>query len=191
MSETPSLTHQQKIQLLQVARQAIFNHIHRGRRLSPESEDSRLLEQQGVFITLTTRGVDRGCIGTFDGDGPLLNTVVDVSIRAASEESGFPRLAVQDLPHTDIELSVVSPLQGIYPEQIDVGTHGLFVVQGRNHGLLLPQVATQMEWTREQFLEQTCIKAGLDANGYLADDCYLYSFQADVFSESRIRAGEQ
>ena len=191
MSETPSLTQPQKIELLQAARQAIFNHIHRGRRLKPESEDAYLKEKHGVFITLTTRGVDRGCIGTFDGDGPLLDTVVDISIQAASEESGFPRLAVQDLPHTDIELSVVSPLQGIHPEQVEIGTHGLFVVQRRNHGVLLPQVAPQMEWSREEFLEQTCKKAGLPANAYLGEECHVYAFQAVVFSESRIRSGEQ
>lgn len=114
MSETPLLTKPQKIQLLQAARQAIFNHIHRGRRFVAEADDSRLQKKQGVFITLTTRGIDRGCIGTFDGDGPLLDTVVDVAIRAASEESGFPRLAVQDLPHTDIELSVVSPVNRLF-----------------------------------------------------------------------------
>ncbi|MEC8023473.1 MAG: AmmeMemoRadiSam system protein A [Myxococcota bacterium] len=190
MSNIQPLNREQKIVLLQVARQAIFNSIHRGRELQPETDDSRLEEKQGVFITLTTRGTDRGCVGTFDGDGPLINTLVDLSIRAASEESGFPRLAVQDLPHTDIELSVVSPLKGAYPEQVELGVHGLFIVRGRSRGVLLPQVATQMEWDREQFLRQTCVKAGLPEDAYQDDDCFVYVFTAEVFSESQIRAGE-
>ena len=190
MSNNEPLSREQKIELLQTARQAIFSHIHRGRELSPETDDVRLQAKQGAFITLTTRGADRGCIGTFDGDGPLINTIVDLSMRAASVESGFPRLAVQDLPHTDIELSIVSTLRGASPAEVELGVHGAFIVRKRNRGVLLPQVAAQMGWDRTQFLEQTCIKAGLDPQAYLEESCQLYIFTAEVFSESQIRSGE-
>ena len=56
------------------------------------------------------------------------------------------------------------------------------LLKGMRRGLLLPQVATEWGWTSDQFLRQTCRKAGL------ADDAWqhgaqVYRFEADVFGE--------
>ena len=62
------------------------------------------------------------------------------------------------------------------------GTHGLVVEQGTERGLLLPQVATEHGWTREQFLDHTCIKAGLPLDAW-RHGASLYRFEALVFGE--------
>ena len=52
-------------------------------------------------------------------------------------------------------------------------------------GLLLPQVPAEWHWSREEFLEQTCRKAGLprDAWRHGAD---VFSFEAEIFDEEAL-----
>ncbi|MBW2621588.1 MAG: AMMECR1 domain-containing protein, partial [Deltaproteobacteria bacterium] len=47
----------------------------------------------------------------------------------------------------------------------------------------LPQVATEHGWDRQTFLEQTCIKAGLDRDRWRSDDLEVFTFSAEVFRE--------
>ena len=54
--------------------------------------------------------------------------------------------------------------------------------KGEHRGLLLPQVALEQGWDREQFLSQVCVKAGLAKDAW-KKDAELYSFTADVFGE--------
>ena len=65
---------------------------------------------------------------------------------------------------------------------MDVGRHGLVVEHGSARGLLLPQVATDHGWTREQFLDHTCIKAGVPRDAWRRG-ARLYRFEALVFGE--------
>jgi uncharacterized protein len=65
---------------------------------------------------------------------------------------------------------------------ITIGLHGLVVEQGRRRGLLLPQVATEREWTDEQFLRQTCVKAGLAPEAW-QHGATVYRFVAEVFGD--------
>jgi len=70
-----------------------------------------------------------------------------------------------------------------------VGTHGLYIVQGPNRGLLLPQVATEYKWDRLTFLAQTCNKAGLPANAWRDPDTKIYLFTADIFGDNPRKTG--
>jgi AMMECR1 domain-containing protein len=47
--------------------------------------------------------------------------------------------------------------------------------------LLLPQVATEYNWDRTTFLEQTCLKAGLSKNSYKDKRAQIYKFTVDKF----------
>jgi AMMECR1 domain-containing protein len=49
--------------------------------------------------------------------------------------------------------------------------------------VLLPQVAVENGWDREQFLEQLCLKAGLPGNCWV-EKAGLYNFSAKVFGET-------
>ena len=83
----------------------------------------------------------------------------------------------------DVEVSVLGPLEEIDPRDpgvIEIGRHGLVVEQGHRRGLLLPQVATEWGWGRDQFLSQTCVKAGLPPDSWCRG-ATVYRFTADVF----------
>jgi len=69
-------------------------------------------------------------------------------------------------------------------EAIEAGKHGLVVSQGRQRGVLLPQVATQFNWSAQRFLEETCVKAGMDREAWKDSATRVQSFTAEVFSEA-------
>ncbi|MCS7131486.1 MAG: TIGR00296 family protein, partial [Hadesarchaea archaeon] len=70
-----------------------------------------------------------------------------------------------------------------YPKHVEIGKHGLIVEYAGHAGLLLPQVPIEWGWDVEEFLSQTCMKAGL------MPDCWLYKgvrisrFSAQIFAE--------
>jgi uncharacterized protein (TIGR00296 family) len=82
----------------------------------------------------------------------------------------------------NLEISVLSPLADIAPEDIEVGRNGLLISRGAMRGLLLPQVAVQWNWSREQFLEETCRKAGLPPDAW-QQGARIQAFTAQVFEE--------
>jgi len=88
-----------------------------------------------------------------------------------------------DLADFNLDISVLSPLEKIASvEQIKVGKHGIYIIKGSYRGVLLPQVATEYGWNREQFLQHTCIKAGLPQDAWQGE-CDIYIFSAQVFGE--------
>src|SRR6266404_1224367 len=87
------------------------------------------------------------------------------------------------------EISLLSPLQPIAPESIEIGHHGLLVRLHAQGGLLLPQVAIEHRLSRQQFLEETCRKAGLHREAWRDPEARLFGFTCEVFSESSLREG--
>jgi hypothetical protein len=89
------------------------------------------------------------------------------------------------LEDISIEISVLSPIEPIEDvSEIEVGRHGLVIVKGQNQGVLLPQVATEQHWDRDEFLRQICLKAGLPEDAW-QEGAQLYVFTAEVFEEKR------
>jgi AmmeMemoRadiSam system protein A len=102
---------------------------------------------------------------------------------AAFEDPRFPPVTAEELPELDLEVSVLSPLREVKElSEIEVGKHGLYISMGGFSGLLLPQVATENDWDRTTFLEQTCLKAGLPPETYKEKEVKLYLFSAEIFS---------
>ena len=177
----------QKIRLLRVAREAVYQYAARGSAPSVEEDDERLKVRQGVFVSLHINQRLRGCMGMIIGDGPLCEAVSQCAVNAASEDPRFAPIRMDEVPKVDIELSVLGPMQRAEADDIEVGTHGIFVTKGRVRGILLPQVATQFNWTSEKFLSETCVKAGLDPEAWRDDDCFIEIFTAEVCCESEMR----
>jgi len=181
------LTMDQKIRLLRLAREAIYHFVSRGKAPEIEEEDERLQVDQGVFVSLHINDRLRGCMGSLSGDGSLVKTVSNMAVCAVSEDPRFSPLRMDEVPKADIELSILGELRPAQLSDIEIGVHGLFVTKGRMRGILLPQVATQYQWSAEEFASQTCVKAGLERDAWKESDCRLDAFTADVFSESGLR----
>jgi len=139
----------------------------------------------GVFVTLRIGTELRGCIGYVESKAPLAETVEEVACKAAFEDPRFPPVRSDELPGLSIEISILSPLEVVKNvEGIEVGKHGL-VIEGYGHrGLLLPNVATEYQWNREDLLYHTAQKAGLPPESWRSGDVLICSFTTETFSEA-------
>ncbi len=174
----------EKKRLLAVARKTLEEYVSSKTVPDIDVREPRLLERRGVFVTLTIHRQLRGCIGYIKPVAPLYRSVVEMTVAASSRDMRFPPVTKGELKDITIEISVMSPLKLITSvDEIKVGTHGLYIVKGGNTGLLLPQVATQYKWGREEFLQNTCAKAGLPENAWKDRETKVYVFSAQVFSE--------
>ena len=174
----------QKKALLALARDAIEGYVTSGKIMEVDVRDSRLLEMRGAFVTLMKKGQLRGCIGSLLPDKPLAKTVSQMAISACSHDPRFNPVTADELKDIHIEISVLSPLEPVADvNTIEVGTHGLLVDYEGRSGVLLPQVATERGWSREEFLRKTCIKAGLSPDTWKLAGVKIYSFTAEVFGE--------
>ena len=148
----------------------------------PIPQSTLLKEELGAFVTFSHNGSLRGCIGSVVGQGPLYLTVARMARAAAFEDPRFPPITHEEFTAVDIEISIMGPITPCFtPEKIEIGRHGLLIRKGQHSGLLLPQVAPEWGWNREQFLEQTCMKAGLPPTSWKDSDAQLYWFEAYVF----------
>ncbi|MCX7983988.1 MAG: AmmeMemoRadiSam system protein A [Bacteroidetes bacterium] len=141
-------------------------------------------EKHGVFVTLKKAGELRGCIGFIESEMPLIEATQDAALKAAREDPRFDPVTEDELDDLTIEISILSPIKRIATiEEIEVGKHGLILEYGPFRGLLLPQVATEYGWSREQFLEHTARKAGLPPTAWKREGVHLYTFTVQKFSE--------
>jgi AmmeMemoRadiSam system protein A len=167
--------------LLEIARRAVEGYVRDG-KVPREDVGGKIAAPGAAFVTLTKRGRLRGCIGYTDAVAPLFRVVQECAVAAATEDPRFPRVSPQELPDLHLEISVLTPLFPIRPEEVEVGRHGLMVTQGRMRGLLLPQVPVEQGWDRETFLDQVCAKAGLPPSAW-RHGATLLGFAAEVFGE--------
>lgn len=147
-------------------------------------DDPALEESRGCFVTLRRGGELAGCIGYAEGQAPLLDQVGEAARLAATRDGRFEPLRSEDLPSLEIEVSVLSPLEPVAPEEIVVGRDGLVLRGEGRSGLLLPQVAVENGLDREGFLRALCRKAGLPPRAWEDPHAQLLRFTAQVHAES-------
>lgn len=179
----------QKERLLTIARNSIATYLKTGKKTQLSEKDAVLLQERGAFVTLHENGQLRGCIGNLMGSGPLYLTVRDMAVEAATGDPRFSPLTQEELTKTEIEISVLSPMERVYSaDKINLGTHGVLIKKGFRSGVFLPQVATETGWSKEEFLGVLCAqKAGLPASAWKDKDTEMYIFSADVFSEKELK----
>lgn len=184
-----TLTPQHRRHLLRIARESIASVLKR-LPFDPDHEtaDAPLKRPSGAFVSLhTLEGHLRGCIGSIHPVAPLIVAVSSNAINAAFRDPRFPPLRDGELERVAIEISVMSPIVRVTdPGEIVAGRDGLIITRGQRAGLLLPQVATEYGWTREEFLRHTCAKAGLPPDAWHSPECVIQRFSAEVFGDANV-----
>jgi AmmeMemoRadiSam system protein A len=187
---TFTLTDEEKNYLLDVAKLSIARSFKKeySEQTLPTPPTAHLQENFGAFVTLKKNGRLRGCIGMLQGNAPLFITVSRMALAAAFNDNRFPALTEAEFAKLEYDISIMGPIQKcLDPEQIIIGGHGLIMKQGFKQGLLLPQVPVEQKWTREQFLEGTCNKAGLPPDlwkkAWKSAGVELYWFEAAVIGD--------
>jgi AmmeMemoRadiSam system protein A len=169
--------------LLALARAALRAHLrHEDRPSLTYPQEHPFQRPAGAFVTLRLDGRLRGCIGQTEAVRALAPLVAAMAVAAATRDPRFSPVAAADLEALGLEVSVLGELVACGVDEVVVGRDGLVVVGKERRGLLLPEVATEQQWTAQQFVERTAMKAGLphDAVPGQAD---LYCFQTQHFSE--------
>ena len=180
--------------LVRLARASISSFFANGRILDVKPPYRRLEGKYGAFVTLNTYPDSelRGCIGFPEPIYPLYKAVIRAALAAAFEDPRFPPLSESELDSILIEVSVLTPPERIdttvkrreeLPKLIEVGKHGIIVRRGIFSGLLLPQVAVEYNWDSREFLDQTCVKAGMHRGCWLLEGTEVYRFSAIIFAE--------
>ncbi len=149
------------------------------------------LPSRGVFVTLSSGGRLRGCIGTFHPQGPLNETVRAMAAAAASDPRFVERpIHPEDVSGLRIEISVLSALERTdSPHSLKIGTHGLYIRSPGGTGCFLPQVAVEFGWDAAEFLSRCCTeKAGLGSDDWRRPDTEVYLFTVEKFEDSPPRS---
>jgi len=174
--------------LLHIAREAVRSHLSQTPLQLPNVSSESLTARRGVFVSLHRGHRLRGCVGNISPTAPLYRTVAESAISAAVADPRFPPLTVAELNDVTFEISLLSPLELVQSaDEIEIGTHGLLITKQHMRGLLLPQVASQYGWDREQFLFETCRKAGLHGNAW-KEGATIHRFAAEILTEQKIHA---
>jgi len=137
----------------------------------------------------------RGCIGFPYPVKRLDEAIIDSAISAAVRDPRFPPLNRGELNEITVEVTVLTPPENIdsrpveRPKHIKIGQDGLMIKKGVFSGLLLPQVAVEHNFDEEEFLTQTCLKAGLPPDCWLDEDTEVYVFRGQIFEETEPYGG--
>jgi hypothetical protein len=176
--------------LVALARNAVKSALHDESLKVDDYLKNSYSHKGGVFVTITQDGELRGCIGFPEAVMPLYKAIVNAAKSAALEDPRFMPITKEEYKHLSFELSILTPPQKInvktpeeYLKKIRIGDDGLIIRGNRGSGLLLPQVAIELHWDQKQFLDQICVKAGLERNAWKDLKNELYKFQAQIFSE--------
>jgi len=180
-----SLSEEERLAILTVARQGVLHAVFHGRPAGSFPETGVFAEQRGLFVTLHVRGKLRGCIGVIETRATLGESLVRCAADAALHDPRFAPMRAEEIEGLHIEVSILSPMLPIRPEEVEIGRHGLLVQRDMRRGLLLPQVATEHRLSREQFLAETCFKAGLPREAWQDVQTNLYGFECIIIAETR------
>jgi AmmeMemoRadiSam system protein A len=184
------LADREKQLLLELARRALTAGVEKRESIPDVPADEVLRQPGGAFVTLHRRGRLRGCVGQLPSKQPLVEVVAHCAKAAALEDPRFKPVRADEVAEIEIELSILSGLEDVTLGRIEAGKHGLVVSRGRQRGVLLPQVATEFRWQAARFLEETCVKAGLEREAWKDPQTRIQAFTAEVFSESILQPGE-
>jgi len=176
------ISHKAQEILLDAARHSIVCRV-----LGREKADLNTLRHDdvnanlGAFVSVYVNGDLRGCLGRFNPEKRLLETVSELAASAAKEDRRFESIKEHDLSGLSIEISVLSPMHKIDDvDEIELGKHGVLLRKGTATGTFLPQVASQTGWSLDEFLGHCAKeKARIGWDGWKNADIYVY--EAFVF----------
>lgn len=178
-----TLTEKEKQTLKKLAKNKLFSHVtgSKADKIQKNELTENLKLNVGAFVTLYKNRKLRGCIGRFMPNSSLYKIVEDMTISAASYDSRFNAVTKEELDEIEIEISVLTPLQKINSiEELKVGRDGIYITKGGQSGTLLPKVASDNGWSKEEFVEYCSkYKANLGSDGW--KDAELFIYQTIVF----------
>lgn len=185
------LSDNEKKILLGLARQALIAAVH-GSSLAAQDMSSlpdRLRAPGASFVTLTRKGMLRGCIGALEPYQPLAEDVREHAVAAAFNDYRFPPVTPEELDEMKIEISVLTQPKRLHydtPEELlsllRPGIDGVTLFDGSRRATFLPQVWEKLP-DKERFLQHLCQKMGAKSNLWREKPIQVQTYQVDEFHE--------
>ena len=151
----------------------------------PELTDLYFNEKAGVFVTLKKDGMLRGCIGIIQPTDILTRNIITSTRNSALNDQRFPPVRSEEVDELEIEVSILSLLRESKLEDIEIGKHGLIVEGNGKSAVYLPQVATEIGWTFDQWLDSLCDKANLPTRYWTEKEAKFKTFTAQIINEKK------
>ena len=151
----------------------------------PKLTDPYFNEKAGVFVTLKKNGSLRGCIGIIQPTDILARNIITSTRNSALNDHRFPPVRLEEVDKLEIEISILSPPKKSKLEDIEIGKHGLIVEGGSLSAVYLPQVATEIGWTFDQWLDSLCDKANLPTSYWKEKEAKFHTFTAQIINEKK------
>jgi len=177
-------------ELVKMARKAVREFLKNNSKIRDSEFISKFDFDSGVFVTINKQNSLRGCIGFPLPVKKLSEGLIDAAISAATQDSRFSPVNIDELDQIVFEVTVLTPPIKIkvddpteYLSIIKVGRDGLIAENPYTSGLLLPQVPTEYGWGVEEFLCHTCEKAGLEKNAWKDKMIKISRFEGTIFKE--------
>jgi len=177
-------------ELVKMARKAVSELLKNNSKINDSEFNSKYDFSSGVFVTLNKQNSLRGCIGYPLPVKNLSEGLIEAAIAAATQDSRFTSVNIDELDLIVFEVTVLTPPIEIkvddpmeYLSSIKVGRDGLIVENAYTSGLLLPQVPTEYGWNAEEFLCHTCEKAGLVKDAWKDKTTKVSRFEGVIFKE--------
>lgn len=183
------LTSDDQQQLLLIASQAVRATAcaRQPARLDLASLSPQLAAIGASFVTLTNRGILRGCIGTIDARIALAEDVQLHAVDAASRDYRFCPVCEEELDEIEVEISVLSPPveleyrePGQLPQILRPGVDGVLLQSQMHRSTFLPQVWEKIP-DPEQFLTALCLKAQLPGDYWQRQKLSIQTYQVESF----------
>lgn len=170
-----------------IAKKAVFSKVA-GINIECPPVTDIFKEKRGVFVTIREYGELRGCIGYPYPVLPLLEAISDAAVSAATKDPRFMAVTSKELEEIEFEVTVLTPPVRLTcpaskrDSHVIIGKHGLIIRGAGTSGLLLPQVATEYVWSPKEFLDYTCIKAGLPKGCWMEEKFEIMTFEGQIFN---------
>ncbi len=184
------LNSDEKKLLLDIAWQSIKSGLQDGPALKVEKHQmgEKLVVASASFVTLTKNNQLRGCMGNLQASEALAQSVATTAYNAAFRDPRFPALTADELDQTNIDISILSPMEPMTVSsrvnlltQLQVGSDGLLIEDGRHRSTFLPKVWESLK-DPEDFVRHLMMKAGLPADHW-SDTIQVYRYHTLSFHE--------
>lgn len=168
--------------LVQLAHDAIRLYLTTHVRTAPPRQYYKILEgKSACFVTLKKKGELRGCRGTVEHKEVTLGQeIITNAIAAATEDSRFPSVKLEELDSLEISVDVLDRLRECSRESLDPQEFGIVLEQGEKRGVLLPRIEGVN--TVEKQFEIAAKKGGID----LSQDYRILRFRTERFGADSV-----
>ena len=180
------LTKEEQQYLLSLARETLEEYVRNKKTIEPSTDNPRLKENKGTFVTIEKDDQLRGCIGHIQAVQELYLDVRDNAISAATKDPRFPAVTAEELDSIEIEVSVLTTPKEITADEIQPGTDGIILEVGAYGATYLPQVWEQIP-EKEEFLDSLCKKAGVPVDCWKRSEVKIKSYRVQAFKESEFQ----